>query len=189
MKFKLDRYMIRRKMLTILGASFHVYDHEDQVVGFTRQKAFKLREDIRVYTDESKSKELLSVKARQIVDFKAAYDIVDPEQNKKIGAARRKGWSSIFRDAWELLDEDDNVVAKLQEDSAMKATLRRFLSNLIPQSYHLTSSDGAELATMRVRFNPFIYKLMVNVKSDAAIDRRVVFGMAVLVAAIEGRQQ
>jgi len=186
MGFDLKRFMVRRKVLKIFGASFHVYDADERVVAFSSQKAFKLKEDIRVYTDDTKSTELLSVQARQIVDFSAAYDIVDSGEQKKIGAARRKGWSSIMRDSWELLDQSDNPIAQLREDSAMKAFLRRFLSNLIPQKYDLRTPDGTDLATLHVRFNPFVYKLEVDVTGP--IDPRMVLGAAVLLAAVEGRQ-
>ena len=187
MGFDLKKFMVRRKILTILGASFHVYDPDGRIVAFSRQKAFKLKEDIRVYTDDTKSTELLSVQARQIVDFSAAYDIVDSAEQKKVGAARRKGWSSIMRDSWELLDERDQPIAQLKEDSATKAFFRRFLSNLIPQTYHLDAIEGGTLATLRVRFNPFVYKLEVDITGDA--DPRVVLGAAVLLAAIERRQR
>ena len=186
MSFNLRRFMIRRKILTVMGASFHVYDPDGQVVAFSRQKAFKLKEDIRVYTDDTKSTELLTVMARQVIDFSASYDMVDSTEQRKIGAARRKGWSSIMRDSWELLDEQDQPIAHLREDSAFKAFLRRFLSNLIPQHYHLRSLDGHDLATLRVRFNPFVYKLEVDVTGD--IDPRLVLGVGVLLAAVEGRQ-
>lgn len=187
MTFDLRHFMIRRKIFTVMGASFHVYDADMRVVAFSRQKAFKLKEDIRVFTDESKATELLSIQARQIVDFSAAYDIVDSGEGRKVGAARRKGWSSILRDSWELLDENDRPVAQLLEDSTFKALLRRFLSNLIPQGYHLRSTDNRELATLRVRFNPFVYKLDVSVTGD--IDPRLTLGLAVLLAAIERRQR
>ena len=184
--FELDRYLIRRKVLKVLGASFHVYSG-DKVVGFCDQKAFKLKEDIKIFTDESKSEMLLSVQARQIVDFAAAYDIVDPAEGKKIGAARRKGFKSMVRDSWELLDENDAPIAQLQEDSTMMAMLRRFLSNLIPQTFKISSMDG-ENATLKQHFNPFVYRLEVSLEHDNEIDPRLIFGIAVLVAAIEGRQ-
>jgi hypothetical protein len=187
MGFDLRRFMVRRKVFTVMGASFHVYDPDLRVVAFSRQKAFKLKEDIRVFTDESKATELLSIQARQLVDFSAAYDIVDSGEARKVGAARRKGWSSILRDSWELLDENDRPIAQLREDSAFKALLRRFLSNLIPQRYELVSTEGEELAAYRVRFNPFVYKLEVSVTGD--IDPRLSLGLAVLLAAIEGRQK
>lgn len=186
--FTLDGYRIRRKVLKIFGASFHVYDRNDRVVGFSSQKAFKLKEDIRVYADESRGEELLQIHARQIVDFSAAYDVLDPRDGRKVGAARRKGFSSILRDSWELLDADDRPLAALQEDSRGMALLRRFLTNLVPQSFHLRDAAGREHATLRQRFNPFVYKLEVAVLPDSPLDRRLVFAAAVLIAAIEGRQ-
>lgn len=184
--FDLDRYLIRRKVLKLFGASFHVYA-DDKVVGFCSQKAFKLKEDIHIYTDESKHHELLSIRARQVIDFAAAYDIVDPSQGTKVGAARRKGLRSIFRDSWELLDAKDRPLARLQEDSLLMATLRRFLSTLIPQKFRLGSAGAG--VTLKQRFNPFVFKLEIAVDQGCTIDRRLVFGCAVLIAAIEGRQQ
>ena len=46
-------FYIRRKVLKIFGGSFHVYDARDNLVFFSSQKAFKLKEDIRVFSDES----------------------------------------------------------------------------------------------------------------------------------------
>ena len=186
--FQLDGYMIRRKVFKVFGSSFHVYDPAGQVIGFSKQKAFKLKEDIRLYTDESTGTELLTVQARQIVDFSAAYDVVDAQAGTKAGAARRKGFKSILRDAWELMDASDTPIATVQEDSGGLAFLRRFLTNLIPQSFHVTDSSGVLQATFKQRFNPFVYKLEISIQPGATLDRRLVFGAAVLIAAIEGRQ-
>ncbi len=186
--FELSEFMIRRKVLKIFGASFHIYDPSGNVVGFSKQKAFKLKEDIRLYTDDSATTELLTVHARQIIDFSAAYDILDARAGSKVGAARRKGFSSILRDSWELLNEHDAPIAKLKEDSGGMAFLRRFLTNLIPQTFHLRDESGNEMAEFRQRFNPFIYKLEVSIRPSCTIDRRLIWGAAVLIAAIEGRQ-
>jgi len=64
MPFDLKSYTIRRKILTVFGAKFHVYREDGSVAGFSHQKAFKLKEDIRLYTDESMAEELMSIKAR-----------------------------------------------------------------------------------------------------------------------------
>ena len=68
------------------------------------------------------------------------------------------------------------------------ALLRRFLSNLIPQTFRLQGPGGGA-ASFTQRFNPLLYTLEVQVPADAAIDRRLVFAAAVLIAAIEGRQE
>jgi uncharacterized protein YxjI len=186
--FDLDRFLVRRKVFRILGAGFHVYDPAGNVVGFSEQKAFKLKEDIRVFTDDRKSKELLAIRARQIVDFSAAYDVVDSTEGRKVGACRRKGWSSILRDSWEILDEHDCPVAHLQEDSTALALLRRFLTNLIPQKFDVLGGDEHPIATMRQHFNPFVFKLDVEVAPDCPVERRLILATAILLAAVEGRQ-
>ena len=186
--FTLQSYTIRRKILKLFGAGFHVYDAHGDVVGYSSQRAFKLKEDIRLYSDESRSQELLTIRARQIVDFAAAYDVMDSRAGRKVGAARRRGFRSIMRDAWDLLDADERQVAHLEEDSTTKALLRRFLSNLIPQIFHLRSADGVEQATMRQHFNPLVYRMTVTRSPSSTLDPRLVLGTAILVAAIEGRQ-
>ena len=185
----LSSYTIRRKVLQFTGASFHVYDETGKVVAFSRQKAFKLKEDIRVYTDETMSVELLVIKAQKVIDFSSGYGVVDPQSGDAVGLARRKGWTSIVRDSWELLNAEGELVAKLEEDSMLLALLRRFVTALIPQKFHLKSPDGREQCALQVHFNPFVYRLSVNLSLDCAVDRRLVFATAVLIAAIEGRQR
>jgi hypothetical protein len=186
--FDLDRYLIRRKVLKIFGASFHVYDG-DRIVGYSKQKAFKLKEDIRIYEDESMRVELLNIHARQIIDFSAAYDVIDSRSGEKVGAARRKGFSSLVRDSWEVMDAQDRLIGQLKEDSTGMALLRRFLSNLIPQSFELQTPGSHSPVVFRQHFNPFIYRLEVSIPRDCKLDRRLILGSAALVAAIEGRQE
>jgi hypothetical protein len=183
----LPRYRIRRKVLKIFGASFHVYDG-DRIVAFCKQKAFKLKEDIRLFADESQQRELLWIRARQIIDFAACYDVVDSTSQQKVGALRRRGFKSMLRDSWEVLDVGDHVIGKVEEDSMGMALLRRFLSNLVPQKFHLASQGGGGTATLRQRWNPFVFSLEVEVPANVTMDRRLVFATAVLLAAIEGRQ-
>ena len=182
----LDRYTVRRKVLKLFGGGFYLLDPAGQVVGYSAQKAFKLKEDIRVFADEAETRPILRIQARQVVDFAACYDVVDEVEGRKVGGARRKGLRSLLRDSWELLDARDQPVAMLQEDSMAMALLRRFASNLIPQSFVLGTGAGA--VTLRQHFNPFIHKLDVLIPRSAAFDRRLVLAMAVLLVAIEGRQ-
>lgn len=182
----LGSYRIRRKLLKLLGARFQVLDG-DRVVAVCRQKAFTLREDIRLFADESQTQELLTIRARQVVDFAAAYDVVDSRTRQTVGVLRRRGFASLVRDRWEVLDATDRPLGTVQEDNPTMALLRRFLSNLIPQTFHLQGPRGGA-AELRQRFNPIVYSLEVSVPPDIGIDRRLVLAAAILIAAIEGRQ-
>jgi hypothetical protein len=143
-----------------------------------------------VYSDESKSQEVLSIKARQIMDFSAAYDVIDTVYNQKAGVLRRRGLSSILRDEWDVLDANDNLIGKLFEDSIPLALLRRLLlGTWLPQNYDMTVGE-ARVADLRQNFNPFRYELNLDFSMDMArqLDRRVGIAAGVLLAAVEGKQ-
>jgi uncharacterized protein YxjI len=186
--FQHNQYLLKRQVFALTG-KFRFYDPSGSLVMFSEQKMFRLREDIRVYSDESKSQEVLMIKARQIIDFSAAFDVVDSVSGQKVGALRRKGLASLLRDEWEILDVSDNVIGTLFEDSMGMALLRRFLSSLIPQNYDIVVGSS-RVADLKQNFNPFTYQLNIDFSMDTArqLDRRVGIAAGILLAAVEGRQ-
>jgi hypothetical protein len=186
-RFRQPSYQVRRKVLKIFGGSFDVYGPDGSLVLFASQKAFKLKEDIRLYADKQKTEELLVIKARNIIDWSAAYDVEDPISGQKLGAFKRKGWSSLLRDQWIVMDAADAEVGFIKEDSAMMALLRRFIA-LIPQTYHC-EVNGVLACTYKQNFNPFVYKLNISFPETASgFDKRMGIAGAVLLSAIEGKQ-
>ncbi len=186
-----EQFTVRRKVLKVLGAAFHVYDESGSVVAYCQQKAFKLREDIRLYTDESKTEELLTMKARSIIDFGVTFDIMLPS-GETIGSLRRKGMKSMFRDSWLMYSPEGAEIATMQEDSGALAILRRLhevFAIFSPQKFQITKTDGTHVATLRTHFNLFVYRLGVTVHvEDEEVDELMVLAAACLIAAIEGRQ-
>ncbi len=188
-----ERYLLRRKLLTLTGASFFVYDERGDLAAFCRQKAFRLREDIRIYADRSQQQELMTLRARQIIDFGATYDLALPD-GTRMGSFRRKGLKSSFvRDEWLVYDEQDRQIATLRETGSL-AFLRKYsdwLQVLSPQRYELRSEDDRRLiASCRQRFNPFIYTLGVRIDGEhEIIDDLFVLALACLLGAIEGRER
>lgn len=190
--FSLDRYLIRRKVFKLFGGAFHIYawDDPERVCFYAEQKAFKLKEDFTVFGEEAMTTPLLRIRARSVIDFSATYDIDCAKTGQRVGSCRRKGLKSILRDAWEVLGPQEQVIATCAEDSTALALIRRFLANLIPQTYALTSSDGAPLGSFRQFFNPFVFKMELDYGPDerGVLDRRLGIGLAVCIMAIEGRQ-
>lgn len=187
-----EAYTIRRKVLKIFGAAFHVYNPAGAVIGYCKQKAFKLREDIRIYTDESCSTEWLIIRARSVIDFSATYD-VSLSDGTVVGSLRRKGLKSTFlRDEWLIFGADGSELAHLREDGAFLAFARRFIefvSVISPQKFTLQRMDGTEIARYRQHFNPFVYRLSVSVfRDDPELDDLVILAAGCLIAAIEGRE-
>jgi len=155
-------------------------------------KAFKLKEDIRLYTGEDMRTEVLTVKARSIIDFSAAYDVFDPVKNEKVGALKRKGLKSILKDEWIVMDSTDRELGTISEESTFLAVIRRFVpfvALLLPQQYHV-QMGGGPVASFTRNFNPFVMKITLDFTSDInhLMDRRLGLAAGVLLIAIEGRQ-
>lgn len=187
--FSHNNYLVRRKIFKLFGAAFHIYDPKGNLAFYSKMKAFKLKEDIRLYTSEDMQTEVLSIKARSIIDFSAAYDVVEANTNTKIGALKRKGMKSILKDEWIILDKNDNQIGFVKEDSALLALVRRFLTSVIPQKYH-GEINGEKVCEFKQNFNPFVVKIHLDYSMDTKnlLDRRLGIAAAVLLCAIEGKQ-
>lgn len=194
------RFTIKRQFFKLFGAGFHIEDEKGQRIGYCRQKAFRLREDIRVCTDENQSTELVRLAARSILDFSTTYDVFLPD-GTSVGSLRRKGLASTFlRDSWRVFNEQGQQIGVILEDSAGKALARRFvplMSVLMPQSFHVhrTTKDAPEpgsqpVAIFKQRLTVFIYTMDINVlvDNDPDFDDLLMLAAGCLVAAIEGRQ-
>jgi len=187
--FQYNQYVLKKQVLALTGI-LRIFNPQDQLVLFSQQKIFKLKEDIRVYADETKNRELLNIQARQIIDFSAYYDVIDSQYSTKVGGLRRKGFRSIVQDEWEVFDHQEKSLGILKEDSLKQALLRRFLlGTLVPQNYDL--NIGIErVADYKQRFHLFRYVLDIDFQMDTGekLDRRLGIAAAVLLATIEGRQ-
>ncbi len=188
--FNANNFTLRRQVLALTGV-FRLYDQNGQVIAYSRQKMFKLREDIRLYTDESQSQELMRIQARQIIDFSAAYDVFDSLEDRLVGTLRRRGFHSIVRDQWEVLGPGDQPLGTLIEDSQGRALLRRLLlGSLLPQDYDLLINEN-RVMDLKQRFNLFRYELDLDFSYDTMrqLDHRLGIAAGILLAAIEGKQE
>lgn len=180
---------VRRKSAMKIGHEVFITDQSDNLLLWIKQKGFKLKEDIRVYSDESRSKERLTIQAAKIMDFNAAFHVIDPQTGERIGGMRRKGWSSMIQDEWQILDVDDNQIGSIHEDTMLMAILRRFLSSLIPQTYEF-KVNGETVAMLKQHFNPFIFKgeFRMEPQGSEKLDPRLATAGIVLLMIMEGRQ-
>ncbi|QUL56765.1 hypothetical protein KDC22_09925 [Paenibacillus tritici] len=183
-----SEYIIRKKVFSVVGAKVHIYNNSEELLLFSQMKAFKLKEDIALYTDETMDKELLRIKARNMIDFSATYDVYDSETGESLGALRRKGLKSIVKDEWAILDTRDNELGFIKEGSLFSALLRRFIT-LIPQQYNVEIGNLV-IPAYRQNFNPFVTKIIADFSEDrqGVLDRRMGIAAAVLLCVIEGKQ-
>lgn len=184
-----NMYTIQRKVMTVGGAKFYINNSAGALVAFCKQKAFKLKEDVRLFTDESMTEEILIIKARKAVDFSGTYDLIEPATGSSIGTIQRQGMKSMLQDEWHVLKPGDVPFGIIKEDSMKLALVRRFLSNLVPQNFDFYVGDKV-VVDLKQAFNPFVYSMNVDftLDTDGVVDKRVGLGAAIMIATIDGRQ-
>lgn len=183
--FQQDSFVARQKIFT-LAPKFTFFDQEGKVLAFLRKKVFSWKDDIRVFTDETQSFELLRIKGRQIIDFGAAFDVTDSIAGHKVGALKRRGWKSILRAEWDILDITDQEIGKIREDSAFRAAVRRLVGHIIPQGYTF-ELHGQQVGTAQHTWNFFVPTVRVDFTGDPSkrFDRRLLVAAIVLLMTVE----
>ena len=187
--FQYNQYLLKRKVLALTG-KFHFYGPNGQPVLYSEQRMFKLKEDVRVYNGPDKSQELLRIKARQVIDFSAAYDVLDPIEKVRVGTLQRRGFNSMVRDEWQVLDSQQEPLGTIIEDDLGYAMLRRFLlGSLLPQNYDVLF-NGQKVADLRQNFNLFRYEMLIEFMPSQSqrLDPRLGIAATLLLGIIEGKQ-
>ncbi len=95
---------------------FTASDKTGKTLAYVRQKMFKLKEDIQVFSDESKSNQVYRIAADRIIDFNAVYTFFDEDDNI-IGKVGRKGRKSILKAHYNIFDEEGNNDYSIEEEN------------------------------------------------------------------------
>jgi hypothetical protein len=184
-----DVFLLRQKWTPVINRYvFSLPDaqgNEGEPFAFVEQKRFKFKEDIRFYTDESKSVELMRIKARQRFDPAARYDITGPS-GEKIGEIQKAFARSLLRSSYVLFDANGTQVCEATERSLPVALFRR-LVGLAP--YIGNYADWLPIPYHFVFTWKFTDHYRIDCTPDSArtLDRRLVLAAAVGMDALQAR--
>lgn len=179
-----NRYVIKQKVLTI-GHKFFIENGSGMRIGFCKQKLFKLKEDIRIYTDESMSQELLLVKQQQILDWSGTFKVTDSMTGEDIGFVGRKALKSIFRDTWKLFDTSKNEIGTVEERGGFLSAMRRIVGFLkwIPKTYDFRDGHG-DFAVAVQKFQLIGDTWTLDI-TDRRVDPRLIVTAALMMDIVE----
>jgi hypothetical protein len=158
-----------------LSPQVKVSDAAGQVVLYTKQKAFKLKEAVTVFADEAQTRPLYTIKADRVLDFNAKYNIADAS-GRQLGAIARKGRKSLWRAQYEVLDGGGPALTIREENGWVKVgdalfgeipVIGIFSGYLFNPSYVITNTAGAPL--MRLSKQPAFFEGRFRVEKLAEL--------------------
>lgn len=100
-----------------LASQIYIRDANGNLLGYVKQKMFKLKEDIRVFADEGQTDLRFGIKADRVLDFSANYSITDANGNL-LGSIKRKGMRSIWKAHYMIFDASNQQVMEIHEENA-----------------------------------------------------------------------
>lgn len=88
------------KMLAI-ARQLSLRDASGRLVCYVKQRAFKLKEAVTVFADESQTTPLYTMAADRVIDFSAQYHFADA-QGRRLGGVKRQGMRSLWKARYEV---------------------------------------------------------------------------------------
>lgn len=195
-------YLIQQKIQPLVN-QYAVYEanqdgQSDKMIGFAQQKRLSFKEKITIYTDDSKQTVGFEIKARQVIDLGARYDITDATGNV-LGVIGKDFASSLLRSTWLIFQpgQEEKPALRVQERSQGIAILRR-LWDFVPIlsefpffiKYHFdftNLTDGQVVAsyekTTTIRDH---YRLTIQEGADQ-FDPRVLVSLGIMLDALQSR--
>jgi len=192
-----DVFTIKQRFAAVINRyEISLPEAPDAPFAFVEQKRFKLKEDIRFYTDDSKTEELWRIVARQRFDPAARYDVTTA-QGEKLGEIQKVFGKSLLRSTYKIYDGGDEIT--VTERSLGVAIGRRAVdfvpyigdfANWLPIPYDFTYSRGEALVGSHVRARMKLrdtYTLDLSGDPERALDRRLALALAVGMDALQAR--
>jgi uncharacterized protein YxjI len=188
------RPMVNQYEVSTLGAD---EKSAGEPVCFVEQKRMKLKEDLRAYTDDTKTAEVFRIKAQQVWDPRARYDVTDTS-GQPVGQLSKVFGRSLLRSTWRLYDDAGNEIGWARERSLFVALVRRLIGlvpfigeflELLPIPYHFDYFAGEERigGLQRILGVRDRYRLDVSGDGERTMDRRLVLALAVGLDALQAR--
>lgn len=164
---------------------------EGELVAFAQQKRMAFKEEVTIYTDDSKQHALFSFKARKRLDLSSTYDVTDP-QGQPIGTFRKDFKASLLSSTWHLEQPGLGVTTGSERSKAI-AILRR-VWDFIPYvdslpfawPYHFDFTANEQETFSVVKKFGLRDRYVVEIK-DPRLDRRLVIAQAVALDALQHR--
>lgn len=182
-------YRVRKKVLALTN-QYWVEDYAGNQLAFSKQKIFRIKEDIRIFADEQQTTELFRIQQLNWTNTWGEFAVIDTATNQVVGYVQRKMVKSWVASSWEVYDPWKRLVGKVEEGTG-RGLARRLIpgGSLVPQKVTL-SLMGRPIAEIDQQFKVIGDIWEINCQwAPPAFDRRVLLSTALLMGMIERQAQ
>ena len=192
------RYPLELKFkIAAISSQIYVTDADGNQIFYVKQKLFKFKENIEIFSDDSKTQKVYNVKADRIIDFSPELTLSDANNNP-LGSVKRHGRKSIWRSTYDI-----NIGSQLQLKVTETNPWAKLLDQLLAQipflgilsayifhpHYAVTDQNGQTIASLEKRPAFFEGKYRLDGSSITGFDEAThrVFAALMMVVVLRER--
>lgn len=189
---KLEFPISFRFRIGTLANDFMAIDASGRTIAYVRQKMFKLKEAIMIYSDESRTELLYQIKADRWIDFNASYAFSDVK-DVPVGSVGRRGMKSIWKASYQIFDPGKNLDFNIREENPWAKVSDSLLSEvpliglftgyLFHPRYAVTNAQGTPVARLSKESSFFGRKFIVDqlAEIDPRDGERILLGLMMMI--------
>jgi uncharacterized protein YxjI len=191
------RYPLQlRFKIAAIASQIYAADADGNELFYIKQKLFKLKENIEVYSDRTKQTRLFTVKADRVIDFSPLFTMTD-ESGRELGTVKRFGRASIWKARYgltlgsrEFNVEEANAWIKVADALIGEIPIVGIISSyLFHPKYVVTDGQGNAVATLHKRPAFFEGKYLMDGSGVEALDDHDQHLFAVLMTVVVLRER
>lgn len=177
--------------LLALANQIYIRDANGNLLGYVKQKMFKLKEDINIFADEQQQQILFNIKADRMIDWSANYNFTDSRGNQ-LGSIKRQGMRSIWKANYDIFDSSGNQAYKINEENGWVKVADALFGELpiigilsgyvFNPTYIVTRMDGTPVVHLKKEPALFEGKFIISALSPLSTEEetRIVLGVLMM---------
>lgn len=178
--------------ITTFSNDFLAFDANGNTVAYVRQKMLKIFEEVQVYSDDSRSELNYTIRANKWLDFSATYTFTN-KTGMEIGRIVRKGWASLWKSHYEIMDERQQQDLLVREENPWAKVFDSILGEIpglgmltgymFHPSYIVTRPDGTQVVRLKKEPSFFGRKFTIDKLAtfESGEEERILLGLMMLI--------
>lgn len=178
--------------ITTFSNDFLAFDANGNTVAYVRQKMLKIFEEVQVYSDDSRSELNYTIRANKWLDFSATYTFTN-KTGMEIGRIVRKGWASLWKSHYEIMDERQQQDLLVREENPWAKVFDSILGEIpglgmltgymFHPSYIVTRPDGTQVVRLKKEPSFFGRKFTIDKLAtfQSGEEERILLGLMMLI--------
>lgn len=179
------------KILAV-APQIYIRDAAGEMQFYVKQKLFKLKEAIKIYSNDQQNELLYNITADRVIDFSARYNFSDAAGNP-LGSTKRQGMKSLWRAHFDIFHGSEDTPALSIQEESVAVRMADGCANQIPfvglfagyffnPTYLVTRPDGT--VVMKLIKQPSLFEAKFSIEKVVEMDdldeKRIVLSMIMM---------